>query len=132
MRIYIASGDFLTRNTERRVEVGVRVDDPTIAKKLRGILDLQLRDTVNAREMQPDGTYTKVKPAPGQPPGGQPDGHVRLFSQNGFEQATEKSAPAVKPVAKRAAAAAQPAVRCPQGRRPAPGQNRPFAKSLWP
>ncbi len=28
MRIYIASGDFLTRNTERRVEVGVRVDDP--------------------------------------------------------------------------------------------------------
>lgn len=64
MRIYIASGDFLTRNTERRVEVGVRVDDPAIAKKLRGILDLQLRDTVNAREMQPDGTYTKVKPAP--------------------------------------------------------------------
>lgn len=38
-----ASGDFLTRNTERRVEVGVRVDDPAIAKKLRGILDLQLR-----------------------------------------------------------------------------------------
>mgnify|MGYP002241731236 CR=1 FL=1 len=38
MRIYIASGDFLTRNTERRVEVGVRVDDPAIAKKLRGIL----------------------------------------------------------------------------------------------
>ncbi len=28
---------FLTRNTERRVEVGVRVDDPAIAK-LRGIL----------------------------------------------------------------------------------------------
>ena len=47
MTIYIASGDFLTRNTERRVEVGVRVDDREIAKKLRGILDLQLRDTVN-------------------------------------------------------------------------------------
>ena len=110
MRIYIASGDFLTRNTERRVEVGVRVDDPTIAKKLRGILDLQLRDTVNAREMQPDGTYTKVKPAPGQPP---VDSQMAMFGyfQNGFEQAAEKSAPAVKPVAKRAAAAAQPAVR---------------------
>ena len=58
MTIYIASGDFLTRNTERRVEVGVRVDDREIAKKLRGILELQLRDTVNAREMQPDGIYT--------------------------------------------------------------------------
>ncbi len=42
MRIYIASGDFLTRNTERRVEVGVRIDDAKIAQKLRGILDLQL------------------------------------------------------------------------------------------
>ena len=62
MTIYIASGDFLPRNTERRVEVGVRVDDREIAKKLRGILDLQLRDTVNAREMQPDGIYTRVKP----------------------------------------------------------------------
>ncbi len=48
MTIYIASGDFLTRNTERRVEVGVRVDDREIAKKLRGILDLQLRDTTPA------------------------------------------------------------------------------------
>ena len=110
MTIYIASVDFLTRNTERRVEVGVRVDDPAIAKKLRGILDLQLRDTVNAREMQPDGTYTKVKPAPGQPP---VDSQMAMFGyfQNGFEQAAEKSAPAVKPVAKRAAAAAQPAMR---------------------
>ena len=108
-RIYcFGSGE--TRNTERRVEVGVRVDDPAIAKKLRGILDLQLRDTVNAREMQPDGTYTKVKPAPGQPP---VDSQMAMFGyfQNGFEQAAEKSAPAVKPVAKRAAAAAQPAVR---------------------
>ena len=79
MRIYIASGDFLTRNTERRVEVGVRVDDPAIAKKLRGILDLQLRDTVNAREMQPDGTYVKVRR--GSAPGGQSDGDVRLFPE---------------------------------------------------
>ena len=68
MTIYIASGDFLTRNTERRVEVGVRVDDREIAKKLRGILDLQLRDTVNAREMQPDGIYPRVKPKQGEPP----------------------------------------------------------------
>ena len=89
MRIYIASGDFLTRNTERRVEVGVRVDDPAIAKKLRGILDLQLRDTVNAREMQPDGTYVKVHPAEGQPP---VDSQMAMFGyfQNGFVQETDK------------------------------------------
>ena len=66
-RIYIASGDFLTRNTECRVEVGVRVDAPLLIQKLTDILQLQLRDNVNAREMQADGTYQKVKPAEGEP-----------------------------------------------------------------
>ena len=65
-RIYIASGDFLTRNTECRVEVGVRVEDPVLKEKLDSILRLQLSDSVNAREMQPDGSYQKVKPAPGE------------------------------------------------------------------
>ena len=65
-RIYIASGDFLTRNTECRVEVGVRVEDPVLKEKLDSILRLQLSDNVNAREMQPDGSYQKVKPAPGE------------------------------------------------------------------
>ncbi len=62
-RVYIASGDFLTRNTERRVEVGVRIHDKRIAGELLQMLNFQLRDTVNAREMQPDGSYQKVKPA---------------------------------------------------------------------
>jgi polyphosphate kinase len=65
-RVYIASADFLTRNTERRVEVGVRVRDHKLVQALLALLDLQLRDNVNARQMQPDGTYTKVKPAAGE------------------------------------------------------------------
>ena len=65
-RIYIASGDFLTRNTECRVEVGVRVEDPILIQKLSDILRLQLRDNVNAREMRADGSYQKVKSAPGE------------------------------------------------------------------
>lgn len=113
MRIYIASGDFLTRNTERRVEVGVRVDDPAIAKKLRGILDLQLRDTVNAREMQPDGTYVKVRPAEGQPP---VDSQMAMFGyfQNGFVQETvkpEKPKAESKPKAAAVKAAVKPVPR---------------------
>ena len=66
-RIYIASGDFLTRNTECRVEVGVRINDPVLVQKLTNILEMQLTDNVNAREMQPDGSYQKVKRAPGEP-----------------------------------------------------------------
>ena len=102
MRIYIASGDFLTRNTERRVEVGVRVDDPAIAKKLRGILDLQLRDTVNAREMQPDGTYVKVHPAEGQPP---VDSQMAMFGyfNNGFEMQPDPTPAAARPAVRKAA-----------------------------
>ena len=65
-RTYIASGDFLTRNTECRVEVGVRVEDPVLVQKLTDILQLQLRDNVNAREMCADGSYQKVKPAEGE------------------------------------------------------------------
>ena len=98
MTIYIASGDFLTRNTERRVEVGVRVDDREIAKKLRGILDLQLRDTVNAREMQPDGIYTRVKPKQGEPP---VDSQMAMYGyfQHGFET-VHPAVPTRKAVAK--------------------------------
>ena len=125
MRIYIASGDFLTRNTERRVEVGVRVDDAAIAKKLRGILDLQLRDTVNAREMQPDGTYTKVKPAEGQPP---VDSQMAMFGyfQNGFA-AAEPPKPAKTPEPPRPAA--PKAVAKPVNRKTSP--LRPSRPGLW-
>ncbi len=125
MRIYIASGDFLTRNTERRVEVGVRVDDAVIAKKLRGILDLQLRDTVNAREMQPDGTYTKVKPAEGQPP---VDSQMAMFGyfQNGFA-AAEPPKPAKAPELPKPAA--PKAVAKPVNRKTSP--LRPSRPGLW-
>ncbi len=118
MRIYIASGDFLTRNTERRVEVGVRIDDAKIAQKLRGILDLQLRDTVNAREMQPDGSYVKVKPLPGQPP---VDSQMAMFGYftNGFEMQPDPVRKVVRPAPGKAPAARQPAARRTTSLRPA-------------
>lgn len=76
----------------------MRVDDREIAKKLRGILDLQLRDTVNAREMQPDGIYTRVKPKQGEPP---VDSQMAMYGyfQHGFETA-HPAAPTRKAAAK--------------------------------
>ena len=111
MHIYIASGDFLTRNTERRVEVGVRVDDRRIARQLRGILDLQLRDTVNARVMQPDGSYTKVKPAEGEPP---VDSQMAMYGyfQHAFERLdSPEQTPVRKPVSAVTAPRPHPQVR---------------------
>ena len=95
-RIYIASGDFLTRNTECRVEVGVRVEDPVLVQKLTDILQLQLRDNVNAREMRPDGSYQKVKPAEGEAlVNGQMDMYELLRDDwTGKAPACEKTSPA--------------------------------------
>lgn len=66
-RIYIASGDFLTRNTEGRVEVGVKIKDAAILKTLRDLLNMQLNDNVNASEMVSDGSYVKIKKATHEP-----------------------------------------------------------------
>ena len=115
-RVYIASGDFLTRNTECRVEVGVRVEDPVLVQKLTDILQLQLRDNVNAREMRPDGSYQKVKPAEGEAPvNGQMDMYELLRDDwTGKVPACEKTAPAAveaptAPLTAEAPAAEQPA-----------------------
>ena len=126
MTIYIASGDFLTRNTERRVEVGVRVDDREIAKKLRGILDLQLRDTVNAREMQPDGIYTRVKPKQGEPP---VDSQMAMYGyfQHGFET-VHPAVPTRKAAAKPVQKAKHPT---PHSHKPENKRFRGFLDSLF-
>ena len=45
----------------------MRIHDKRSAGELLEMLDFQLHDTVNAREMQPDGSYQKVKPAQDEP-----------------------------------------------------------------
>ncbi len=42
------------------------MEDPILIQKLSDILQLQLQDNVNAREMRADGSYQKVKSAPGE------------------------------------------------------------------
>ena len=57
-RIYLSSADFMTRNTERRVEVAAPVYDPDIQKEVLHILDVLLRDNVKARKQNSKGIYT--------------------------------------------------------------------------
>lgn len=103
-RLYIASGDFLTRNTECRVEVGVHIQDPALVKRLTDILELQLRDNVNAREMRPDGSYQKVKPAPGEALVNSQMDMYALLQDDWTDRRPAAAAPAKAPQA----AAAQP------------------------
>ena len=128
-RIYIASGDFLTRNTECRVEVGVRVEDPVLVKKLTDILQLQLRDNVNAREMRPDDSYQKVKPAEGEPIVNSQMGMYDLLRndwtrEEPWKPTTPKAAPAEAPAAEKQTAAEGPKAKTPE----VPVQEPPKAK----
>ena len=62
-RMYISSADFMTRNTERRVEVACPIFDPRVRERIHQLLEAEERDTLKARVLQPDGTYAKKDPA---------------------------------------------------------------------
>ena len=63
-RMYIASADFMTRNTERRVEVACPIYDLSVRRKIHQILDACLKDTLKARQMRSDGSYCRRPPEP--------------------------------------------------------------------
>ena len=62
VRIYIASADFMTRNTTRRVEVAVPIEDVDLRARIQEMFITMLSDNVKAREQQPDGTYVCLTP----------------------------------------------------------------------
>lgn len=59
--VYIASADFMTRNTTRRVEVATPVFDEEIKGRVIRIFRVLMADNVKARMQLADGTYTHVK-----------------------------------------------------------------------
>jgi polyphosphate kinase len=65
--VYTGSSDWMARNLDRRVEVIAPVRDASLRRYLKDVvLAAYLRDNVKAREMQPDGTYVRVRPARGE------------------------------------------------------------------
>ena len=61
-KIYIASADFMTRNTTRRVEVAAPIDDVDLKARIQEMFITMLSDNVKAREQHPDGTYICLTP----------------------------------------------------------------------
>ena len=57
--MYISSADFMTRNTERRVEVACPVLDPDCRSKIREILKDCFDDNIKGRILQADGLYVE-------------------------------------------------------------------------
>jgi polyphosphate kinase len=67
--LYLGSADLMPRNLDRRVEVLFPIEQPQLRAALRDKVLLQLlQDTVNARELQSDGSYIRRRPVEGQAP----------------------------------------------------------------
>ena len=56
-KIYIASADFMTRNTTRRVEVAAPVLDKHCQERIIHIFDLIMQDDEKGKEQNSDGVY---------------------------------------------------------------------------
>lgn len=61
MKMYIASADYMTRNMDKRVEVGCPIYDEDIKKRILNIINVMLHDNVKGRVLQSDGSYKKRK-----------------------------------------------------------------------
>ena len=66
-KVYIASADFMTRNTLRRVEVVSPVMDADIRARILAMFDTMLRDNMQAREMDAQGQYHRLTPGESEP-----------------------------------------------------------------
>ncbi len=94
-QVYISSADFMTRNTTRRVEVAVPVDDPALRAHLEAMFADQLRDTAKGRVQQPDGSYVRAQ---GEPFNAQEHFCDQAYSGEwALEQPKAEPKPAVKP-----------------------------------
>ncbi len=61
-KVFISSSDWMPRNFERRVEVMVPLDNPTVKSQvLEQVMVANLKDNMQSWQLQPDHTYQRVK-----------------------------------------------------------------------
>lgn len=65
IKMYIASADWMTRNTENRVEVAAPVYQNNLKQEIWDMLQLQLADNVKGRNVDADGEYYMPAVNPG-------------------------------------------------------------------
>ena len=61
--VYLSSADWMPRNFFRRIEVAFPIETPALRDQIiNDVIPTFLKDRVKARELQPDGTYRRLKP----------------------------------------------------------------------
>ncbi|WP_432401961.1 RNA degradosome polyphosphate kinase [Wukongibacter sp. M2B1] len=59
-QIYLSSADWMPRNLRRRVELLFPVEDRQNREMIKEILEISLKDTVKARTLRRDGSYSRI------------------------------------------------------------------------
>lgn len=59
-RVFLSSADWMPRNLNERVELMIPIEDKFHKDRVRGILDLYLKDNQKAHVMRTDGSYRKL------------------------------------------------------------------------
>src|SRR5438552_14737680 len=79
--VFLSSADWMPRNFFRRVEVAFPLENPILRdESVNEVLPNLLHDRVKARELQPDGSYRRLKPE-GKEPRAQAQWHFREVSR---------------------------------------------------
>jgi len=80
-KLYLSSADLMTRNLDRRIEVGFPIYDPALIKEVMHIIKIQLRDNMKARILDKDNTNQYQKENPSHPYRAQIDIYAYLKSK---------------------------------------------------
>src|SRR6202162_1929686 len=92
--VFLSSADWMPRNFLRRVEVAFPIETPPLRDLIvNEVLPRFLNDRVKARELQPDGSYRRLKPE-GPEPRSQAQWHFREVTRERAKQQGRKKPPA--------------------------------------
>ena len=84
--VFLSSADWMPRNFVRRIEIAFPIEAPALRDRIiMGILPNFLNDRVKSRELQPDGTYRRLKPE-GNEPRAQAQWHFRERSRQEIQK----------------------------------------------
>src|SRR5438477_7390953 len=91
--VFLSSADWMPRNFLRRVEVAFPIETPPLRDHIiNEVLPRFLNDRVKARELQPDGTYRRLKPE-GPEPRSQAQWHFREITRERAKKLGRKKSP---------------------------------------